>query len=204
MLFVYVLAMLVTSLGVLSCSGQDNAPQMKVAFISESDGNWDIYRMNADGSGQTRLTDNRMIDVEPSGSPDGEKIAFASNRDDNFEIYTMSADGSGVTNLTQNPYDDNQPTWSPDGKKIAFASSRSGKFDIYVMNADGSGVTNLTGNPENGDFLGWSWLFVLHLLQNIGGVIWALSGRGKCMSISTHFRSEPRKMARLQDALQSV
>src|SRR5688572_845446 len=42
---------------------------------------WEIYVMNADGSGQTRLTNNAASDIEPSWSPDSTKIAFSSDRD---------------------------------------------------------------------------------------------------------------------------
>ena len=69
--------------------------------------------MNADGSAQTRLTDNDATDVSPSWSPDGSRIAFASDRDGNPEIYVMNADGSGQTSLTNNLADDVYPSWSP-------------------------------------------------------------------------------------------
>ena len=67
----------------------------KIAFRSFRDGNEEIYVMNADGTNQTRLTNNAAIDTEPSFSPDGSKIAFQSNRDGHKDLYVMNADGSG-------------------------------------------------------------------------------------------------------------
>jgi len=118
----------------------------KIAFVSVRDGNYEIYIMNVDGSGQTNLTNNSAIDLYPSFSPDGSKIAFESSRDGNDEIYIMNVDGSGQTRLTNNSAGDYSPSFSPDGSKIAFASNRDGNNEIYIMNVDGSGQTNLTNN----------------------------------------------------------
>jgi Tol biopolymer transport system component len=84
-----------------------------IAFQSSRDGNYEIYVMNADGTEQTRLTDNSARDMNPSWSPDGRKIAFHSRRDGNNEIYIMNADGSEQRNLTNNPAHDWLPSWSP-------------------------------------------------------------------------------------------
>ena len=78
--------------------------------------------MNADGTGQTRLTDNAASDVAPVWSPDGAKIAFESTGGRPAEIYVMNADGTGQTRLTNNDAEDEDPAWSPDGAKIAFSS----------------------------------------------------------------------------------
>jgi Tol biopolymer transport system component len=130
----------------------------KIAFVSTGgDEYWDIYVMNPDGSGVTRLTTPTEYDYIPYWSPDGTKILFSA-RDyvggviRNTEIYVMNADGSGVTNLSNNPADDTYPVWSPDGRKIAFVSDRLASIageEIYVMNADGSGVTRLNDRPNN-------------------------------------------------------
>jgi TolB protein len=70
--------------------------------------------MNADGSKQVNLSNNRADDVSPaSWSADGTKILFSSNRAGNYEIYVIKVDGSGVTRLTDNPADDFSADWQP-------------------------------------------------------------------------------------------
>ena len=100
----------------------------KIAFYSFRDGNFEIYVMNADGTGQTRLTNDLFApegcpcDSHPDWSADGTKIAFISDRADenNEDIYVMNADGSGQTRLTDSIHEDSYPSWSPDGTKIVF------------------------------------------------------------------------------------
>ncbi|HTD19280.1 MAG TPA: Calx-beta domain-containing protein, partial [Ktedonobacteraceae bacterium] len=130
----------------------------KIAFVSDRDGNNEIYTMNVDGTGVARLTVNVASDVSPTWSPDGSKIAFVSNRDGNNEIYTMNADGTGVTRLTTSTSDDSSPAWSPDGSKIAFQTNRDSfsNPEIYVMNVDGSGQTRLTVNTFSDLTPAWS------------------------------------------------
>ena len=116
----------------------------KVVFSSNRDGNFEIYSMNSDGTGATRLTNNPAVDLFPAWSPDRGRIAFTSNRNGNFDIYSVNADGSSPVRLTVNARIDGVPAWSPDGSKIAFTSNRDGNFEIYVMNPDGTGLTRLT------------------------------------------------------------
>lgn len=126
------------------------------------DEDFDIYVVNADGSGLTRLTDNPAYDWLPAWSPDSQRIALYSRRDGDFhDVYVMNADGSGQTHLAKGITNDNlfflsPPAWSPDGRQIAFVSDRDGKFDIYVMNADRSNQTRLTHNPAIDEYLTWS------------------------------------------------
>ena len=119
-----------------------------IAFMSDRDGTWNIYVMNADGSGQTRLTTSAGRNSQPAWSPDGSSIAFRSDRDGNPEIYVMNADGSSAARLTTSAGSDIDPAWSPDGSRIAFASDRDGNREIYVMDADGSSPVRLTTSPR--------------------------------------------------------
>jgi hypothetical protein len=121
----------------------------KIAFVSERDGNKEIYIMNPDGSEQTRLTNDPALDYGPAWLPDGTKIVFVSDRDGNFEIYVMDVDGSNQQRITNTSASESYPAWSPDGLKIVFGSSRDGNWEIYSMNADGTGQTRLTNDSAN-------------------------------------------------------
>jgi len=120
-----------------------------IAFVSDRDGNPEIYVQNGVSQSVVRLTNNPATDTQPAWSPDGGWIAFTTNRDGNNEIYMMSADGGNLTNLSNNPGDDQYPTWSPDGKFVAFASNRDGNWEIYITSLEGSTVANLTNNPAD-------------------------------------------------------
>ena len=97
--------------------------QAQIAFVSDRNGNWEIYVMSINGKNQRRLTKSRGGDWSPSWSPDGKRIVFSSGRDGNREIYVMDADGRNQLNLTNNPHGDYSPSWSPDGERIVFSSA---------------------------------------------------------------------------------
>ncbi len=128
----------------------------EIAFVSERDGNREIYVMDVQTGLARRLTANDANDRDPAWSPESGRIAFYSDRDGNNDIYVMDADGGNVRNLTRHPANEYHPTWSPDGTRIAFSSDRDGTGEIYVMNDDGSNVQRLTGPGSNSGNPAWS------------------------------------------------
>ena len=147
---------------VLPAASSAQLADTKIAFVSNRDGNNEIYVMDADGQNQVNLTNHPESDIYPSWSPDGTKIAFMSARDKLWggEIYVMDADGKNQVNLTNHPAGDVMPSWSPDGTKIAFALGSDGNLgynvEIYVMDADGKNPVRLTNHPESDTFPSWS------------------------------------------------
>ena len=155
-----------TGLTQLTHTGQDYEPGWapdgsRMVFTSSRDDNnsslaGEIYVMNADGTGQTRISNDEFEDLDGAWSPDGSKIAYArwdtdaSDEKIHMQIFVMSPDGSGQTPLTDLSSDNNGPAWSPDGSRIAFSSDRSGTREVWVMNADGSNPVRLTTSPAGG------------------------------------------------------
>lgn len=147
----------------LLCSVAASSSQVnelgQIAFVSNRDGNREIYVMNSDGSGLTNLTNHPAADSAPVWSPDGAEIAFTSNREGDRELYLMNADGSDVRRLAPGiPYA-RHPVWSPDGSRIAFSSQEflSKPLHIYHVNRDGSGLTEIYNQTtDSGGRLSWS------------------------------------------------
>jgi len=116
----------------------------------------DLYVINVNGTGETRLTTDTTNEAQPAWSPDSTRIAFTTDRDGNNEVYLMNADGTGITRLTNNAAADEQPAWSPDGGKIAFVSNRTGNAEIWVMDSTGANPVQLTNDGGNDIAPSWS------------------------------------------------
>jgi Tol biopolymer transport system component len=150
-----------------------NCDLSKIAFISDRDGNFDIYVMNADGSNPTNLTNNSASNGNPIWSPDGSQIVFLSDPTGNTDdtVYVMNADGTGVKHLSDenaSPVERNRleqeyfAAWAPDRSKVAYSVDQfDGNFEIYVMNTDELNappgeLNNMTKNSASDESPAWS------------------------------------------------
>ena len=123
-----------------------------LSLNEDEDPDAELYVMNADGTGETRITDNAAGDRSPAWTHDGTRIAFVSDRDGTSDIYLMDPDGSNATRLTNSSLIEFELVYSPDGSKLAFAaitSQGASDANIYVMNADGTGLTQLTSTSTD-------------------------------------------------------
>ena len=126
--------------------------QRIVYYAEQSNGNADLYIMNADGSQPSAVLSTPDADEGgPAFSPDGRQVAYDTDQDGNFEIYFIDLATLAPRRLTTHAARDVSPAWSPDGTRIAFMSDRDSApaFDLYLMNADGTGVERLTTTGTN-------------------------------------------------------
>lgn len=117
----------------------------KILFVSDRDGNEEIYVMDFDGRNQTRLTQNPGRDIYPQWSPDGTKIAFLSEEENTRGLFVMNSDSNQPKLLTSLVvFGRGEFSWSPDSTGLAYSSFIDGNSDISVINVNGSGMQNLT------------------------------------------------------------
>jgi Tol biopolymer transport system component len=126
----------------------------RIVFVSQRDGNRELYVMNADGSNQTRLTDGGWENSLPRWSPDGQQIAFESDREGTtYGVFVIDAPGDDsagqslentVRALTLPGFNNSTPGWV-DGDWLYITSDRDStnliNWEIYLLKADGSDQT---------------------------------------------------------------
>ena len=125
---------------------------------ADSSGLFDVWVMNADGTGETDLTNSpTSSDVTPSWTPDGSSVVFIMHGESVPEIALVHFDGSGLIQITTDSRQKATPAVSPDGSRIAFSMlDTSSHYRIWVINIDGSGLRQLTSDTTQDQEPSWS------------------------------------------------
>ena len=118
----------------------------RIAFASTrgGGGNIDIYVMNADGGGVTRVTDHRAPDQDPAWAADGQSLFMTSERDGRGEIYRVWLADRRVERITSGLARAIMPATSRDGRYLAYASQLLIGFKIQLLNL-GTGELRTVG-----------------------------------------------------------
>lgn len=120
----------------------------QIAFtrkVNLSDFFGEVWLMNADGSGQRRLTQGGG----PKWSPDGKRIAyhalFGENVNVPLALWVINVDGSGKRMVTDSGSD---PTWTPDGKHLVYGGILGPLVSVWkVPVAGGAAKERLYDDP---------------------------------------------------------
>ncbi|MGB9005643.1 MAG: Tol-Pal system beta propeller repeat protein TolB [Candidatus Aminicenantales bacterium] len=130
---------------ILKVYGEKPLFTSKIVFVSNRDGNDELYMMDYDGANQTRLTFNAVRDYMPACSPDGRKIAYTSYKKETAGLYILNLDEGKYTAVSVRGVNFS-PGFSFDGRKLAFCSTMDGNSEIYVADSDGRNIKRLTFN----------------------------------------------------------
>jgi Tol biopolymer transport system component len=133
-----------------------------VVFGSTRAGGFQIFRVGADNTGLTQVTNMGSFTRGPRLSPDGRRIAFLSDAAGQYRIYAVSVDATMATlgdveALTTGPGDDVWPDWSPDGTRIVFSSNRNGGgHQLFVRDLATGQDRQLTFDAGVKEYARWS------------------------------------------------
>ncbi len=120
----------------------------RFAFAGTFSGNKEIYVVDFDGHGLTRITQNGSINLQPAWSPTGTRLAFTSYASGNPDCFVADLAGGKITRLSSRTGINTGPCWSPDGSRIALTLSANGDPDIYMLDSrTGEVLTRVTKSP---------------------------------------------------------
>jgi TolB protein len=126
----------------------------RIAFVSNRDGEPEIYTVPSGGGALIKVTNNAINDNSPTWSPDGTRIAYESLVGGNSNIYIMNADGTGTPTQLTSGNADHQPP----GPLTGATSPSSGRRQHRAVHerSDGFNLIQITSTATNERFPAWS------------------------------------------------
>lgn len=131
----------------LQLTGQQGIFQTKIAFVSTTTGNKEIYISDFDGHDIRQITRYRSITTDPAWSPDMKYLAFMSYKDGQPYLYKMDLAKGRSQRISGRPGINITPTFSPMGDQMACCLSKTGDSELYLMTTNGQIIKQLTYSP---------------------------------------------------------
>ena len=140
---------------IMSQFGEKSIFNSKIVYVSNRDGNEEIYIMDYDGQRQRRITYNDYIDMLPSWSLDREKILYTAYKNGNPDLFMFYL-YTGKTELVATGRANYSADWSREGDRIVYTSTRSGNAEIYIKDMKTGKEKQITFNRSIDTSPSWS------------------------------------------------
>ena len=147
-----------------ACQLRPTVPELppkeaRIAFMTNRNGNFEIYLMDRDGNNLTKLTDEAETNnILPAWSSRSRVFAYLADQAGvGLSIQRMDDEGQDQIILSGDVSVDPGPLfWSPTGEWVGFGAGRETNAEIYIADASGERVVNLSNSPAEDLFSGWS------------------------------------------------
>ena len=147
---------------VVLCGSSCPPEEHPIVFVSDRDGDAEIYTMATSPNTEKQLTFDPLPDLGPKWSPDKKQIVFLRGDKNSRDIFLMNRDGTDVRRLLESDGDESRVAWSPTGDAIAFirewqdANLGISRSALYVLWLAGGGPVKLVDDPTDWASPQWS------------------------------------------------
>jgi Tol biopolymer transport system component len=131
--------------------GSDGLPRWTadgtaVVFASNRTGNWQLWRVPADGERPKRVRVNGYTEWQAAESPDGRHLAFLSNKSGRECLWVLDQQTGEMREVVRHGRRTimGNPHWSPDGGRIVFSSNWKAGHQIHVVDVATGQTTRLS------------------------------------------------------------
>ncbi|MGH9841377.1 MAG: hypothetical protein ACREEM_21695 [Blastocatellia bacterium] len=146
-------------------------PDGRILFTASAENivKWDLWAMNADGTGRKQLTADASNHWEFTVSPDGRYVVFTSDRAGRMNIWRMNHDGGNPQQLTSGG-GEQSPACSSDGKWAIYTSVDD--WSLRKVSIDGGEPVRVTQGQSRGAAISHdgSWIAYSSREPQPGGV----------------------------------
>ncbi|NHX36925.1 MULTISPECIES: S9 family peptidase [Halolamina] len=144
-------------IGIDSTDTPTFTPDGDLAFLADTTGTPQVYRLGSPGAWPERLTahDERVSFVDTSPTRDELMFGMDEGSNERDQLYRYDLETGEEHQLTDQPESKHLwGGWGPDGDRFAFAANRrqGDTFDVYVQGRDGEGADLVWEGP--GGFVG--------------------------------------------------
>jgi TolB protein len=126
----------------------------QIAFVTNRDGDDEIFRMSAAGANETRVTTNAAADGKPNWGAES-TLTFHSKTGGTNDVFVTLLTGSLIVPLRATSAAEMQGVRSPVTDRLAFVSDADGDREIYVSSYNGTSPVQITFNGKTDESPDW-------------------------------------------------